>query len=121
MGLGTTFGTYAISLPSDTLYNNHLASLSTARIDTLTSSLTDALADKTAIEEELRKLQNTKLVSFGIVIGERNPGHGWRHYPCGTNIDDAIARECRGAIKVTKDRLWDESGDGCGYLHHTVS
>lgn len=121
IGLGTNFGSYGISLPQDEIYNNDLKSETTKQISDLQEMLNAVNKEKNKTQILYDRLKNTKLLSFGVVIGQRDPGHGWRFYGCGSKIGDIVKLECPKAISTATDKLWDENGDQCGYAHFTVS
>jgi hypothetical protein len=125
LAIGTNVTSYTISLPSDSIYNNELASAATSKIRGLEASLQATQSEASSLAEKLaesaKKINGLRLVQHRIVIGQHNPGGGMEHHGCGTNMDVVKDSKCKGAHQATVVPGMGSGGHQCGYQSFVVS
>jgi hypothetical protein len=129
LAIATNYGSYAISMPSDTLYNHQLASEAVAKINSLTATLSgvvDALgvankekADLSAFKDSVSRL---RIEVHSVITGNPHPGGGGQLFGCGTSSAVMTASLCPNAKFSSVDLISGGAPGGqCGYNRFAVT
>jgi hypothetical protein len=87
IAIATNIDSYTISIPSDSIYSNDLASDATTKINDLTANLNAATANSANLTQQLQTLSssinNQKVALTHVIVAWANPGGG-TYFACGT-------------------------------------
>jgi hypothetical protein len=125
---------YTVTMPSDIVYNSHLASRASERISDLEDKLVEAqskfdIAD-TAQKKLSRQIAGMKVVNKRATVGAANPGgeytvdrsgSDYEFFKCYTPASYIRDRLCRGADQKYITRSHVRGGDSCGYITYVVT
>lgn len=120
IAIATSIESYVLSMPSDSIYSNQLASDATKKIGDLSSRLTDVTKDRDALQALKDRVDKLKIEINPVVIGSAHPGGGGKWYPCGQDMEVVKRELCQGAIYSSWSRVASEGGGGCGYDRNAV-
>jgi hypothetical protein len=125
LAIGTNITSYTISLPADSIYNDSLASETTAKINGLQRSLTASQRDVEQLNSKLsdatKQINGLKMVPHRVLIGQYNPGGGLDFYGCGTDPNKLVANYCKGASQNIMTKGLETGNDQCGYASFIIT
>src|SRR5262249_33828276 len=87
LAIATNIASYAISMQSDSVYSNELASNATARINELHASNTALTKEREALQALKQRVDNLKVEVHSVITGNPHPGGGGILIPCGQTVD----------------------------------
>jgi hypothetical protein len=120
LAVATNNGTYSISLPADSIYNNELASDATARIKGLTTSLEATSRERDTLRALKERVDKMNVEVLPIVIGDKYPGGGGKFYYCGTTVETIKKDLCADAVSARVDLVLQSWGGSCGYNRYVA-
>jgi hypothetical protein len=121
VAVATSVDAYVVSLPADTIYNNHLASDATAQIAGLTKSLKEVTENRDELIKYKSRMDDMKVEVASVIVGSPHPGFGGKLYACYTPTDLIKKDICDSAPYSRIDVIQRATGGGhCGYTRYAV-
>ena len=104
----------------DSVYNNHLASEATGKIQELEKAVSKLVIDSNALSNFADRVKKMSVTNHSVITGNAHPGGGGTWFYCGTSRETMIKQLCTNAVHASVTHIGSSSGCGCGCVRYSV-